>query len=148
MWSSSSSSFPTSICWRKEAARTLKLWWERKAAAGWFRHTFSINSIMAFSRRPHPPGWAQQVWPHTDGWVAGGLPAGGCIVASVLDKGQSPLQKEEIGHKQLLSHLEGTEHRVNKAEVAHGQLPIRKRHEAWGRQQLCYTTGLQVLQYS
>lgn len=63
---------------------------------------------MAFNRRPHPPGWAQQVWPHTDGWVAGGLPAGGCIVASVLDKGQSPLQKEEIGHKQLLSHLEGT----------------------------------------
>lgn len=40
------------------------------------------------------------------------------------------------------------EHRVNKTEVAHGQLPIRKWHEARGKQQLCCTTDLQVLQYS
>lgn len=102
MWSSFSSCFPTSICWRKEAARTPKLWWDRKAAAGWFRH------IMAFNRRPHPAGWAQSVLPHADGWVAGGLPAGGCIMASVLDKGRYPVEKEEIGHKQLPSHPEGT----------------------------------------
>lgn len=49
------------------------------------------------------------MWPQADGWVAGGLPAGGCIVASVLERGQQMLEKQEISHKQLFSHPKGTE---------------------------------------
>lgn len=63
---------------------------------------------MDFNRRLHPAGWAQQDWPHSDGWVDGGVSVGGCIVATVLDKGQQPLEKEKIGHKQLLSHPDRT----------------------------------------
>lgn len=51
---------------------------------------------------------AQQVWPKADGQVAGAHPAGGHIVANVLQQGQQPLQKEEAGCNQLLGHPEKT----------------------------------------
>ena len=52
-------------------------------------------------------GWAQQVGPDADGQVAAAHSAGGCVVADVLQQGHQPLQEEEIGHRQLISHPEG-----------------------------------------
>lgn len=53
-------------------------------------------------------GWAQQVRPNADGQVAAAHLAGSCVVANMLEEGQQPLQEEEIGCRQLLSHPEGT----------------------------------------
>ena len=51
---------------------------------------------------------AQQVWPNADGQIAAAHPAGGGVVADMLEEGQQPLEEEEVGCRQLAGHPEGT----------------------------------------
>ena len=51
---------------------------------------------------------AQQVWPNADGQIAAAHPAGGRVVADMLEEGQQPLEEEEVGCRQLAGHPEGT----------------------------------------
>lgn len=89
MWSRSSSSFPTALAGERRLPGTSEhpdSGGTGRPAAGWSRDIFSIISIWLSTGGLTLLAGMR---PHTDGWAAGGDPAGGCLVASVLDKGQA-----------------------------------------------------------